>query len=415
MPFQKQQQITQKLDTITQSFSRLTERLERAYTLIGDGYTLMRNLLDAVPCGVLIFDETFHLSYANQVAEELFGNLVNEVQAQSGESLASLEKAFTFCHLNPEHPNIICHLFAQVLNQEATYLPDVVLQKGEQTNFLEVWINPKVQVFDQRYRKTQQNTIMILLDISERKKIEQVLREEMKIQAEFKSADRILQALLPDQTPQLPNFEIAAHCIPASVIGGDFYDWYLKDDGQLIFSLGDVMGKEMSAALLMTTLRSALRTSFIQMELDVTLQQVGEALLNDFEQLNSFATVFHGRLEPTEKRLVFVNAGHTCGFILRADGTIDGLAEAQLPLGIPHQEPYQLHQYQFQKGDRLVLYTRGIIRSHKEDSVDEITRHLARSLENSNNAQEMVESLLQLTDERGADQDRTVLVLNCLT
>jgi serine phosphatase RsbU (regulator of sigma subunit) len=414
MPFQKQQHITQKLDTIAQSLGRLTERLGRAYILLGDGHTLMRNLLDAVPCGVLIFDEQCQLSYANQAAEVLFGHLVKEAKDSGQTSWATLEEAFHFCSVNPGYPNDICHLFAKVLEQKAAYLPDVVLQKQDQKIFLEVWINPEAQIFDQRYRIIKPHTIMVLLDISERKRIEQVLREEMRMQAEFKSADRILQALLPDQIPQLPNFEIAARSIPASAIGGDFYDWYFKGNQHLILSLGDVMGKEMAAALLMTTLRAALRTTIDASELDETITDVSETLIGDFEQLGSFATVFHGRLQPKDRTLFYVSAGHTCGLMLRVNGKIESLGDCNLPLGVPRLAAYRLHQFQFQPGDRLILYTRGIVRSQPDQELDIMAQSFANLLRDCYRAEEILERLFQSTDDLGKYQDRTVLVLNCL-
>ncbi|MGL5034634.1 MAG: SpoIIE family protein phosphatase [Microcystaceae cyanobacterium] len=414
MPFQKQQEITQKLDTIAQSFGRLTERLGRAYTLLGDGHTLMRNLLDAVPCGVLIFDEQCQLSYVNQAAELLFERLVSETENQEKITLETLKQAFSFCLLNPEYPSDICHLFAKVLEQKEVYLPDIVLQKEDQQIFLEVWINPEVQILDQHYRSIKNHTIMILLDISERKRIEQVLREEMRMQAEFKSADRILQALLPAQIPQLPNFEIAARCLPASAIGGDFYDWYFKGDQHLILSLGDVMGQEMAAALLMTTLRSALRTTIDASELDETITDVADTLIEDFEQLGRFATVFHGRLQPQDRTLFYVSAGHTCGFMLRSNGKIEALGDCNLPLGVPRLAPYRLHQFQFEKGDRLILYTRGIVRSQPEQELEIMLQSFAQLLEDCYRAEEIVERLFQTTEDSGKYQDRTVLVLNCL-
>lgn len=416
MPFPKQTQITQKLDTITQSLSRLTERLGRAYTLLGDGHTLMRNLLDAVPCGVLIFDEKFQLSYANQAAEGLFGYLMNQSEDQGETSLESLEQAFSFCLQNPEHPREICHLFARVLEQKAIYLPEVLLQKEDEQIFLEVWINPDAQIFDQRYQRSKPHTIMILLNISERKRIEQVLQEEMRIRAEFKSADRILQALLPAQIPTIPNFEIAARCIPASAIGGDFYDWYFNGDQHLVLSLGDVMGKEMAAALLMTTLRAALRTTVNARELDKTITDVSEALMGDFEQLSSFATVFHGRLQPKDRELFYVSAGHTCGFMLRFSGSVEVLGDCNLPLGVPRLASYRLHQFQFQPGDRLILYTRGIVRSQPHQELETpIFQPLVNLLKDCYRAEEMLEQLFQSTEDLGKLQDRTVLILNCLT
>jgi serine phosphatase RsbU (regulator of sigma subunit) len=177
------------------------------------------------------------------------------------------------------------------------------------------------------------------------------------------------------------------------------------------------MGKEMSAALLMTTLRSALRTTFNQGNLETVLAQVSATLLSDFEKLGSFATVFHGRLDPQNRHLLYVCAGHTCGLMLRADGKIEWLEEAQLPLGIVAQEIYQCYECQFSPGDCLVLYTRGVFRSFPQKELEKIAEkgYVIEMNEPKKNAVATMEWFFQQTEDQGQAQDRTVLVLNCLT
>lgn len=404
MVFQPQEQISQKLDTISQSFSRLTDGLQRAYTLVGNDHTLMRNLLDAVPCGILVFDMEFCLYYANKCAETLFGDFLVTAEDKNVETLKTFY-SFRFPTVNnPEDYDF----FGNIFNGEGAYFSDVILCEGDQEIPVEIWIHPEVQFFDQQY------IAMIVLDISERKKIEKVLLEKMRMEAEFKSADRILQALLPEQTPLLTNFELAARCFPASSIGGDFYDWYLNENQELIFTLGDVMGKELSAGLIMTIIRSALRTTLDCHELNVTLEEVADMLIKDFEQLGSFTTIFHGRLQPQQRTVFYVSAGHTSGFMLRSGGQIETLGDINLPLGVQRLAPYRLHQFQFQKGDRLILYTRGIVHSYNPNQLDLINENLAEILGDCYSGQQIVDRLFEATDESGKYHDRTVIALSCI-
>lgn len=403
MAFYRANTIHQKLSTITQSFDRLTERLQRAYTLIGEEQTLMKQFLDAVPSGILFFDSQSRLFYANQAAIALF----TEFNPSSEEkNLTILQNNYSFYQGDhqQEYPHAN-HPITNVLNQQEAYLNDITLKKGDEYIPLEVWIKPNVEIAKQTY------TMMVFLDLTERKKLEQILREQMKIQAEFKSANRILKALLPNKIPQIPGFDLAARYIPASAVGGDFYDWYFNADQNLILSVGDVMGQQMSSALLMTTLRSALRTTFGNTSPDVTVERVAATLERDFEQLNSFATLFQGQLEIPQKRLVYVSAGHTCGFMLRGEGEVERLGEGNPPLGIEGKSTYQPYEFQFQPGDRLVLYTRGIIHSYRQLNLKAST--MKESLLDCPTAEAMVERLLQITEPSPTPYDRTVLVLRC--
>jgi PAS domain-containing protein len=403
MVFQQQEDITQKLDSISQSFSRLTDCLQRAYTLVDDSQTLMKNILDSVPCAILVFDAHLSLYYGNQSAQSLFGDFINHFLDRN---INELKQNYTFSPSDNQFQEF--NPFRYIINRESAYFSDLILYYNKQQTPVEMWIND-ITVFDHQYMA------MIVLDISERKSIEKVLREEMRIKAEFKSAHRILQALLPEKTPILENFELAARCIPASSIGGDFYDWYLNDNQDLILNVGDVMGKEMSAGLLMTTLRSALRTNINSHELNVNLEQVADTLITDFEQLGSFTTVFQGRLQPKEKRMFYVSAGHTGGFMLRAGGEIDTLGDINLPLGVQRQAPYRLHQFQFEKGDRLILYTRGIIYSYNQGELNSIHQNLGKFLQDFYSAEKIVDRLFQVTAELGQSHDRTVVVLSCIS
>src|SRR6185369_14974069 len=103
--------------------------------------------------------------------------------------------------------------------------------------------------------------IGVMRDISERKRADQALRESEErrciLQAELTCAAAVQAKLLPRSTPDLPGFEIAARCVPAHQVGGDFYDWQEMAPGILSVTLGDVMGNGMAAAMLMATVRAA--------------------------------------------------------------------------------------------------------------------------------------------------------------
>ena len=135
-------------------------------------------------------------------------------------------------------------------------------------------------------------------------------------------AAEVQESLLPSGSPPLDGYELAARCVPAFDVGGDFFDWYVSSPGELTVTLGDVMGKGMSAALLMATIRSALRAGSRARSLTEPLRLASDTIALDFEHADTFITLLHARLNQRTGRLAYVDAGHGYCAILRQDGDL---------------------------------------------------------------------------------------------
>jgi serine phosphatase RsbU (regulator of sigma subunit) len=123
-------------------------------------------------------------------------------------------------------------------------------------------------------------------------------------------ARSIQQASLPKEVPTLEGWRIAPHYQPAREVGGDFYDFFELDDGQLGLVVGDATSKGVPAALVMSSARSMLRavaqTSNSPGEV---LRRANDPLVADIPP-NMFVTCFYAILEPESGRLSYANAGH---------------------------------------------------------------------------------------------------------
>lgn len=246
----------------------------------------------------------------------------------------------------------------------------------------------------------------IVRDLTETKKAEQVLRDEME------RAARIQVELLPSQSPIIPHFGLAARCVPARDVAGDFFDWQQRDAGTVDFVLCDVMGKGMPAALLMATVRSALRASSGLTSPAQVLRQVEQAIGNDLRRAESFVTLFYGRLEIEERRVTYVDAGHGLGFVRRAAGSIDPLEGRNLPLGVFPDSELQESAVTLQEGDILVLFTDGLVESQDGTMLDVQT--LLTNDDGLKKAETIVDDLIEATGRhRSGDDDATVLILTC--
>ena len=235
-----------------------------------------------------------------------------------------------------------------------------------------------------------------------RRRLEEELRRAAEVQAE----------LLPRAVPSLPGFELAAQCVPAREVGGDFYDWQEVGAGVLSLSVGDVMGKGMPAALLMATVRATLRALAQLNPPAAALDLLRRALEPDLERTGSFVTLFHARLEVAARHLAYADAGHGHVFVLRADGALELLPLRGMPVGFPIRQRYEEGVVDFRPGDALVIYSDGLVEARPGEEVEPST--LAARLRGTASAVEMVERLVASVALTGPPaDDLTVVVLRC--
>lgn len=182
-----------------------------------------------------------------------------------------------------------------------------------------------------------------------------------RLEMEMAQATQVQADLLPQTVPQLPGFEMAAHFQPARSVSGDFYDWYVAEDGKLIFTLGDVMGKGMPAALLMATVRATMRAAGRNHQPAETLAISSAVMGPDLERSGRFVTLFHACLDPVSATLTYADAGHGLGFVQHVDGTCTPLVAQGLPLGIFLDTTYQAATLNLARGELLVLHSDGLL------------------------------------------------------
>lgn len=177
---------------------------------------------------------------------------------------------------------------------------------------------------------------------------------------ELKRAREIQQMLLPNTLPQLPGAQIAGAWQPAREVGGDYFDVIQFDEKRIGICMGDVAGKGITAALLMANLQASFRAFATA---DASPQTVCTKL-NKFLCANvaagKFVTFFYAVLDAEKRTLVYENAGHNPGLLLRASGTMELLNGSGAVLGVLPDWGYQDHSVQLESGDKLLLSTDGI-------------------------------------------------------
>lgn len=185
-------------------------------------------------------------------------------------------------------------------------------------------------------------------------------RTEQLMQSELAQASEIQRGLLPAEAPLYAGYEMASHNIPCRSVGGDYYDFVPYRDGRLALIIGDVSGKGMPAALMMSSLQA--RVEMLAENQPDPASAVGVLNRNLAARcpLGKFITFFYALLDPASGSLAYSNAGHNYPLLLRSDGTVERLAGGGIVLGLSPAARYDLESVQLRPGDLLALYSDGI-------------------------------------------------------
>jgi sigma-B regulation protein RsbU (phosphoserine phosphatase) len=187
--------------------------------------------------------------------------------------------------------------------------------------------------------------------------------EQKRLQWEIEMAARVQEKLLPERAPEVAGLDLAGGCVPAGVIGGDYFDFLLLDDCHLGLVMADVEGKGMPAALVMAALVASLRSQAQQYTGAVArLAKSLNLQMHAWTAASKFVTLFYGCLDLRHRQLHYVNAGHNIPLLVRG-ATRQVLAIPDLGgpvLGVLPDACYEEGTAELDRGDVLLACTDGI-------------------------------------------------------
>lgn len=186
--------------------------------------------------------------------------------------------------------------------------------------------------------------------------------ERERVKAEIDAANRIQAALLPLDPPNLNGATVASHYRAATEIGGDYFDFLPQPSGEIGIAFGDVSGHGLTSGIVMAMAKSAL---MVQVDYDASPRAVLD-VLNEIVIRTApkriMMTFFFGLLDPRAQSLRFSSAGHLDPYVYRkATKKLEALSCWGYPLGITRRDPFREQSVQFESGDRLILYSDGLI------------------------------------------------------
>ncbi len=185
------------------------------------------------------------------------------------------------------------------------------------------------------------------------------------IDKELDVAKNIQSSIIPHSFKPFPgndNFEVIGTMLPARRIGGDFFDFFALGKSNLGFSIADVSGKGVPAALFMTMSRGLIRALSQKTNTpDECLRQLNE-LLSLENDSSMFVTGFYGILNIETGEISYSNAGHNPPYIISEDGSLRQIGRGEgIALGVTTEiDLYRNHESKLNKNDTLLLYTDGV-------------------------------------------------------
>jgi len=226
-------------------------------------------------------------------------------------------------------------------------------RKRKNGSLFDVWIIG-APIF---YNDKQLGVYAIYRDITERKKA-----EEGRIRAleEARMARNIQLNLLPKSNPKIEGYNISGMSIPALNVGGDYYDFIRLDDHRLAIALGDVSGKGLAAALVMSNLQATIRSlATINVTASECLERANKLLFRSIDA-KTFVSLFYGILDTRKNTMCYANAGQNLPLIFSAEKKPAPLKNHGLVLGTKEDVSYEPDEISINPGDRMLIYSDGI-------------------------------------------------------
>ena len=244
------------------------------------------------------------------------------------------------------------------------------------------------------------------------------IAERERQRVELETARRIQSSILPELPPRLHGVEIAHAYLPASEVGGDFYDVLALEDGRLAVAVGDVAGHGVSSGLVMSMAKSALA---VQVTFEPEVAAVFSTLnrmVHQTARKRLLATLCYLVLDPKRREMIWASAGHLFPYRVTPAGKVEPLESVAYPLGVRSYLQVEPRSKDLDPGDSLFLFSDGVVEARSE-RLDEpfgferleqsLARHAHRGVEGLRDG--VLEDVVRFTGQVPREDDQTILVL----
>ena len=219
-----------------------------------------------------------------------------------------------------------------------------------------VWISGSFSVIRNKKRQIQ-NVVCVFHDITEEKRLQHLAL----VDKELDIASHIQSALLPDGPLENKVVRVLAHQEQARIVGGDWYDFW-EEDNRMMLVIGDAAGSGIPAALLATLAMSAIRSEAMYGSDALEVVTKANRAIVPHRLEDRFITIFYCELDLETLKLRYVNAGHNNPVLIRGGTELVKLdARKRIVLGAFEDPDLEAEEVQLQPGDRIFIYTDGVV------------------------------------------------------
>src|SRR3984957_19647 len=199
---------------------------------------------------------------------------------------------------------------------------------------------------------------------TQRRAAAEKLENDRRVARELQIATEVQARLFPQKRPAIESLDYAGVCQQARQVGGDYYDFLDLGPKRLGMVIGDVVGKGIAAALLMANLQAILRSQCaIALDRPQDVLRAVNRLFCESTLEGGFATLFFAEYDEPTRRLRYVNCGHLCALLLRANEEVERLDATGTVLGLFETWDCEMGERTIESGDVFALYTDGITES----------------------------------------------------
>lgn len=186
-------------------------------------------------------------------------------------------------------------------------------------------------------------------------------KEHSRMKAELDHAQTIQLSMLPSANPDMAGLEVSSVSIPASEVGGDYYDYFPLEARKLALVIGDVSGHGVASGLVLSGVRSCLYLLKDALPGPAALLGQLNRMLKQTTDKRMFMTMLTAVVDLEENRITYATAGHPLLFHFhKRDRSVDDIKERALPLGAIMNATYPEASLNFESGDYLLFFTDGI-------------------------------------------------------
>ncbi|MBC8353060.1 MAG: SpoIIE family protein phosphatase [Planctomycetes bacterium] len=186
--------------------------------------------------------------------------------------------------------------------------------------------------------------------------------QKIKQDGELEIAKTVQRALLPTEFPSVGDYEFYASYDSAQAVGGDYFDVFPLPDGKVILSFGDIAGKGVPGALIMSRMSSCVQSTIRHLkDIEEAMCAINDHMCDSAVE-GRFVTYLLAVVDPETHKIQLSNGGHMSPIIHRADGSIELFDEELVgpPIGVVEEYPFESETKQLNPGDLVVFFTDGV-------------------------------------------------------